>query len=64
MLNLKDKLSHLSFTQACKLLGPQGKQHLMRGGKWDIDLEEQVILKRDIFHLDLGEASLKTADSV
>lgn len=58
MINLKDKLSHLSFTQACKLLGPQGKDHLIQGGKWDIDLDEQVVLKRDLFHLDLGEAGV------
>ncbi len=58
MINLKDKLSHLSFIQACKLLGPQGKDHLIQGGMWDVDLEEQVILKRDLFHLDLGEAGV------
>ncbi|MEN8246526.1 MAG: DEAD/DEAH box helicase, partial [Thermodesulfobacteriota bacterium] len=58
MINLKDKLSHLSFTRACKLLGPHGKAHLIQGGKWEIDLDEQVILKRDLFHLDLGEAGV------
>jgi len=58
MINLKDKLSHLSFIQACKLLGPQGKDHLIQGGMWDVDLEEQVILKRDLFYLDLGEAGV------
>jgi superfamily II DNA or RNA helicase len=58
MINLKDKLSHLSFTKAGKLLGPQGEKHIIRGGKWEIDLDEQVILKRDLFHLDLGEAGV------
>jgi len=58
MINLKDKLSHLSFTQACKLLGPHGKTHLIQGGKWEIDIDEQVVLKKDLFHLDLGEAGV------
>ena len=42
MITLKDKLSHLSYTQACKLLGPQGKQLIQEGGKYDIDLFEHV----------------------
>ncbi len=58
MITLKDKLSHLSFKQAAKLLGPQGEALIMSGGKWDIDLEGQVILKRNLFHLELGEASV------
>jgi hypothetical protein len=58
MINLKDKLSHLSFIEACKLLGPQGEKQIISGGKWEIDLEEQVILKRDLFHIDLGEAGV------
>ena len=58
MINLKDKLSHLSFIAAGKLLGPQGQKHIISGGKWEIDLDEQVILKRDLFHLDLGEAGV------
>lgn len=56
MINLKDKLSHLTYTQACKLLGPQGDKLIRTGGQYDIDLSEQVILKRDLFQLDLGEA--------
>ena len=58
MINLKDKLSHLSFTRACKLLGPHGKTHLTQGGRWEIDIDEQVVLKKDLFHLDLGEAGV------
>jgi len=58
MINLKDKLSHLSYIKACKLLGPQGEKHIIRGGKWEIDLDEQVILKKDLFHLDLGGAGV------
>jgi len=56
MINLKDKLSHLTFRQACKLLGPRGDQLIMSGGKYDIDIYEQVVLQRDLFQLNLGEA--------
>ncbi|MFH1487957.1 MAG: DEAD/DEAH box helicase [Pseudomonadota bacterium] len=56
MLNLKDKLSHLSYMQACKLLGPKGEKLIRQGGKYDIDISDQVILDREFFQLDLGEA--------
>ena len=42
MINLKDKLSHLSFTQACKLLRPQGKDHLIQGGKMEKEADGSV----------------------
>ncbi len=56
MINLKDKLSHLTYRQACKLLGPEGEKLIRKGGKFDINIEDQVILNRDVFTLDLGEA--------
>ncbi|RLF61598.1 MAG: helicase, partial [Thermoplasmata archaeon] len=56
MINLKDKLSHLTYTQACKLLGPEGGKLIRQGGKYEIDLSEQVILQRDFFQLNLIEA--------
>ena len=56
MIYLKDKLAHLSFRQACKLLGPEGEMLIREGGKYHIDLSEQVTAKRDLFSLDLGEA--------
>jgi len=56
MINLKDKLSHLTYRQASKLLGPQGEKLIRQGGKYDIDLSEQVVLQRDLFQLNLGEA--------
>jgi superfamily II DNA or RNA helicase len=59
MINLKDKLSHLTYRQACKLLGPQGEKLITQGGKYDIDLSEQVVLQRDLFQLNLGEAVVK-----
>ena len=54
MRTLKDRLSHLSFAQACKLLGPQGKALILEGGKFDINLPDQVTLDEDHFRLTLG----------
>jgi hypothetical protein len=53
MINLKDKLSHLTYRQACKLLGTNGEKLIRQGGKYEIDLSEQVILRRNIFQLNL-----------
>ena len=61
MIHLKDKLSHLNFRQACKLLGPEGEKLIRAGGKYDIDLSEQVTVGRDLFSLDLGEAVVTIA---
>jgi ERCC4-related helicase len=51
MITLKDKLSHLSYLQACRLLGPQGKQLITDGGKYDVDLFAQVTLNNKRFSL-------------
>ena len=61
MITLKDKLSHLSYIEACKMLGAQGKQLIMTGGKYDIDLFEQVTLNSKRFRLDLGDAKVEIA---
>jgi hypothetical protein len=58
MITLKDKLSHLSYTQACRLLGPQGKQLILEGGKFDIDLFEQVTLNSERFSLSLENSEV------
>ena len=55
MQNLKDKLSHLTFRQACKLLGPQGQDLIRMGGKYEIDVAN-VLLKKDLFQLNLDDA--------
>jgi len=55
-INLKDKLSHFTYRQACKLLGPDGDRLIREGGKWDIDLYEQITLDDKKFILDLTEA--------
>ncbi len=56
MITLKDKLSRLSYAQACKLLGPQGKQLILEGGKYEIDVFEQVTFNNEHFRLNLEEA--------
>jgi superfamily II DNA or RNA helicase len=56
MRTLKDKLSHLTYAQAVKLLGPQGKELLMVGGKFDIDISEQVTFNAECFQLQLEGA--------
>ena len=61
MITLKDKLSHLSYVQACKLLGPLGKQLILEGGKYDLDLFEQVTLNNRRFSLSLEDAKVEIA---
>lgn len=56
MINLKDRLSHLTFREACKLLGPTGEKLIRQGGKYDIDIAEQVAWEDDLFKLNLGDA--------
>jgi hypothetical protein len=56
MIKLKDKLSHLTYRQACKLLGPEGPQLIRAGGKYEIDITEQVVLGNDLFRLSLHDA--------
>lgn len=56
MITLKDKLSHLSYKQACKLLGARGKQLIQEGGKYDVDLFSQVKLSSKLFRLNLDGA--------
>ena len=41
-LTLRDLLSHLSFLQACKLLGRNGKHLIQAGSKLGIDSEESI----------------------
>jgi ERCC4-related helicase len=56
MRTLRDKLSHLAFLQACKLLGPQGQALIMEGGKFEIDMDEQVSLDDRRFRMTLEGA--------
>ncbi|HKD37832.1 MAG TPA: hypothetical protein VKB78_13565, partial [Pirellulales bacterium] len=51
-LTLKDKLSRLTFLEAAKLLGPEGKR-LIQGNanKWPFKIEDDVYLGNDLFRL-------------
>src|SRR5258708_53576 len=55
-LTLKDRLSRLTFVQACKLLGSEGRRWLCQGGKFDIVVGEQVFLGADLFRLKFPDA--------
>ncbi len=55
-LNLKDRLSRLTYVEACRLLGDQGKELIREGGKYEIDVDEQVHLGEDLFRLKLLDA--------
>jgi len=56
MPTLKDRLSHLTYREACKLLGPEGEQLIRQGGKYDIDIDEQVTWGDDLLRVSPGEA--------
>ncbi len=58
MMTLRDKLSRLSYRQACKLLGPQGERLLRVGGRYEIDLTQDVSVREDMFRLQLREAAV------
>jgi len=58
VITLRDKLSHLSYSQACKLLGPEGKQLILEGGKYDINIFEQLSFNNEHFQLNLEDAQV------
>lgn len=55
---LRDRLSHLNYNQASKLLGPQGKQMMRSSGKYldEVDLDRHIYLRGDLFRLNLPRA--------
>jgi hypothetical protein len=55
-LTLKDRLSRLTFVQACKLLGAEGRQLIQRGGKFEVNLDDQVYLEGDLFRVKFPDA--------
>ena len=62
-LTLHDRLSRLTFAQACKLLGAEGASLIRQGGKFDIDIGGQVMLEPEVFRLRLhGAIVLITLD--
>ena len=55
-LTLADRLSRLTYQEACRLLGERGEALLQRGGAWDIDLDDCVTLTEARFELELPGA--------
>jgi superfamily II DNA or RNA helicase len=55
MKSLKDLLGGLTYHDACRLLGRDGSNLILKGGRWDIRIDEQVELSADQFLLDLGD---------
>lgn len=59
-LNLKDRLSRLTYVSACQLLGENGKQLLQEGGLYDnIDVDRDVFLGKDLFRVKLTDYKVK-----
>ena len=50
-LNLKDRLSQLTFEAAKKLLGTDAQKLMIAGSKREISIEEDVYLGKDLFRL-------------
>ena len=50
-LTLRDRLSQLSFPEACKLLGSRGTALIRRGGALEVHVAEQVALDAERFVL-------------
>src|SRR5438874_6502189 len=51
-LTIKDRLSRLTFAEACKLLGARGKKLIQQNAnKWEFKLAEDVFLGDDLFRL-------------
>jgi hypothetical protein len=65
-LTLKDRLSRLTYVQACKLLGPQGAQWIRQGAATypDIDIDRHVYCRGDLFRLKLPGAGAGGKDVV
>ncbi len=55
-LKLYDRLSRLTYRQACALCGENGDRLIAAGGKYHIDLDEQVYLRGDLFRVNVSDA--------
>jgi superfamily II DNA or RNA helicase len=58
-LTLRDRLSRLTYIRARDLLGKNGDRLIREGGKFEIDIDEQVVLENDRFLLTFPEATVK-----
>jgi hypothetical protein len=55
-ITLKDRLSHLTYREVCKSLGPEGERLIRQGGKYAFHVSDPVTWIDDFFRLNLGEA--------
>lgn len=58
MFTLKDRLAHLSYREACRLLGPEGEALIRKGGKADVDIDEEVRWGKDLLRINLDGATV------
>ncbi len=54
-LTLRDRLSRLTFTEACKLIGAEGKKLIQQGATYDIEIAEQVEWQQDQLRVTLSD---------
>jgi ERCC4-related helicase len=50
-LSFRDRLSHLTFLQACKLIAPWGRELIQQGAKRTVDIKQQIHFGDDLFRL-------------
>ncbi len=58
-LTLFDRLSHLTYAKACRVVGSDAKTLLARGGAIAIDLDSQVKLRAEWLQVQLGAVSVR-----
>ncbi len=63
MSTLRNKLAHLTYQKACKLLGADAAHLLNSGGRIAIDVEDQVTFTAAEFRLELYDASVVLTDA-
>ena len=56
LLTFRDLLSHLSFERACKLLGSEGRGAIQRGGKFEVNLREDVRFTADELRVSIPDS--------
>ncbi len=61
MSNLKNLLSHLTYQDARRMLGPKGAELLRKGGQIPCDIEQDITLTNDLFCMLAGDAVVQIA---
>ena len=57
-LNLKDRLSRLTFPEAVKLLGPEGKKLIQENANsWEFQFDDDAYVGDDLFRLSFPETN-------